>query len=103
MANVVRADNGEQIGFFIDLMPGALEGFSKWPFMARRHPSGLLRNEPPGIVARGGRLTALPSVRVMLPTGRSEKGEMEIVVPPEYLDFVLNHTGFRAIKPQTAR
>jgi len=96
MASVYRADTDEFLGFLTELYGPFDQTTKDWPFRAWRWPDGSLRNEPAAPVAVGGRLTAPPHITIRLAVRNIHEPDVHVLVPPEFLDFVLNHTGFRA-------
>ncbi len=103
MASIYRADTGEFLGYMVELYGPVDPSMTTWPFKAWRHSDGSLRSEPQGPVLRAGRLTAPPYLTCRIPLRNQQAADLQLWVPPEMLDFVLHHTGFRvAPKPAAA-
>jgi len=103
MASVYRQDTGEFLGYLVDLYGPLLPGTKAWPFRAWRHLSGALRGEAEGPVIRAGRVAAPPHITLQMPVRNITEADVHLLVPPELLDFILTHSGFRAMaKPSAA-
>lgn len=102
MARVVRLDTSEYVGYFADL-PGPLErGARACIFDAWRHPDGLLRHEPPS-VDTANPLEHASLVKLSIPVRDPRKTDLELMVPPPYLDFIRHHPAFHPFPPRPAR
>lgn len=101
MASVYRQDTGEFLGYLMELHGPKLHGTTHWPFKAWRHSNGALRDVPEGPVARGGRLTAPPFQTIHIPVANVHEADMHLIVPPELVEFITNHSAFRALAKPT--
>jgi hypothetical protein len=88
MAKVLHKDTGELVGHLLDLRGPVPPWTKDWTFRAWRHADGKLRSYPDPM------RDSTPS-EVRLAVRNSPTGEMEVLVPTEYLDFMKNHTGLR--------
>jgi hypothetical protein len=96
MASVYRQDTGEFLGYLTDLYGPLRRGTKEWSFKTWQHSDGKLRDVPEGPVARFGRLTAPPFSTVQIPVANIENPDVHLIVPPDLLDFIVSHQGFRA-------
>ena len=71
-------------------------GVTEWPFKGWDHTEGSLRDVPP-LPVEGRRLGVPPHITIRIPIRASQGGELELLVPPRYLDFILKHSGFRSL------
>ena len=101
MALVVRIDRWERIGYFADL-PGPLaRGAHGCMFDAWRHPDGRLRHEPPALPFEAVAPRDCPSaVQLSIPVFDPAAAELELMVPPSYLDFIIHHPAFHPFPPR---
>jgi hypothetical protein len=96
MIRVIRIDTAELIGYLVAFRGSYTRGAKACMFNACRHPDGRLRHEPDR--DGGGTCT-----RLSIPLGRRHNSELELMVPPDYLDFIREHPSFHplALAPAT--
>lgn len=101
MMRVVRIDTAELIGYLAGFRSPLARGAKACMFDAWRDPDGRLRH-PPG---RGAAATPLhgAAVRLSIPVRHPRKAELELLVPPEYLEFIRHHPSFHPLPPAPAR
>jgi len=100
MARAIRQDTSEFLGYLIELYGPVPPWVKDWPFRAWRHPDGKLRNWPP--VPVDGIMRAPPHLELRIPIRNNASGEAEVLVPPNLLDFIQNHSAFRALPNHNA-
>ena len=94
MMRVVRIDTAELIGYLVALSHA--RGAKACMFDAWRYPDGRLRHEPD---RDGGAAYA----RLSIPLGRRRNVEFDLMVPPDYLDFIREHPSFHPLALAPAR
>jgi hypothetical protein len=100
MASVFRQDTGELLGYLAGLDGPLAGGITYWPFKAWPHSDGKLRAEPEKPTPRKGRITSLPAVTLNIPVRNDTHGpDVHLIVPPEFVDFIVTHRLFRAASP----
>jgi hypothetical protein len=95
MAKVLRQDTKQLLGYLIELDGPIQPWIKEWPFRAWHHPDGKLRDFPP--VPTDGRMLVPPHLELGIPIRTSPSGELEILVPPHFLDFIRHHSAFRPL------
>jgi len=104
MARVVRIDTAEWIGYFVELYGPLEPGAQAWICDAWRYPDGRLRHEPPPPPTDRRRPFQAPSpVKLSIPVRDPQKVDLELMVPPTYLDFIEHHPAFRPLPPRRTR
>src|SRR5438046_6251012 len=99
MASVFRQDNGEFLGYLTGLDGPLAGGITYWPFKAWPHSDGKLRAEPEALTARAGQPTTLPAVTLNIPVRNTDSPDVHLIVPPDFVDFIVPHRSFRAARP----
>jgi hypothetical protein len=104
MALVVRIDTWQRIGYFTDLKGPLPAGASGSMFDAWRHPDGSLRHEPPSLPFEAdGSLERFPPIKLSIPVHNPAAADLELMVSPTYLDFILHHPAFHPFPPRRWR
>jgi hypothetical protein len=104
MAQVVRIDTSEYVGYFTDLSGPLEPGVQGCIFDAWRYPDGRLRHEPPPLATgAAGPFQPPPPIRLSIPVRNPRKADLELMVPPDYLDFIRHHPAFHPFSPRRAR
>ena len=104
MARVVRIDTAEWIGYFVELYGPLEPGAQAWICDAWRYPDGRLRHErPPPPTDRRRPFQAPSPVKLSIPVRDPQKVDLELMVPPTYLDFIEHHSAFRPLPPRRTR
>lgn len=86
MAQVVRIDTSEYVGYFTDLSGPLEPGVQGCIFDAWRYPDGRLRHEPPPLATgAAGPFQPPPPIRLSIPVRNPRKADLELMVPPDYL------------------
>ena len=99
MASVFRQDNGEFLGYLTGLDGPLAGGITHWPFKAWPHSDGKLRPEPEAPTGRSGQQPALPAVTLNIPVRNNGHSDVHLIVPPDFVDFIVTHRSFRAAPP----
>jgi hypothetical protein len=94
MATVFRADTGEIIGYLTEQEGPFPGGITSWPFKAWVHSDGQLRSEP----ETGADNTPL-AVTLDIAVKNSASTDVHLIVPPQLVDYVVNHKAFRSEPP----
>ena len=102
MARVVRLDTSEYIGYFTDLSGPLEPGARGCVFDAWRYPDGRLRHEPP-LQRPADPIGQASLVRLSIPVRDPRNRDLELMVPPEYVDFFRHHPAFHPFPPRRAR
>ena len=104
MARVVRIDTSEYIGYFADLTGPLEPGAQGCIFGAWRYSDGRLRHELPSLpTGAAGPLQSPRPVRLSIPVRDPRSPDLELMVPPGYLDFIRHHPAFHPFPPRPAR
>jgi hypothetical protein len=104
MARVVRIDTSEYIGYFFDLVGPLEPGAQGYIFDAWHYPDGRLRHEPPSVpTGTRGPFQRPAPVKLSIPVRNPRKVDLELMVPPDYLDFIQCHPAFHPFPPRPAR
>jgi hypothetical protein len=104
MAIVVRIDSWERIGYFAGLKGPLPPGAEGCMFDAWRYPDGSLRHEPPPLPsAPAGPLDRPSPVKLSIPVHDPAAADLELMVSPTYLEFVIHHPAFHTFPPRPWR
>jgi hypothetical protein len=104
MARVVRIDTSEYVGYLADLSGPLERGAQGCIFDAWRDPDGRLRHEPPPQPPEtAGPIQSPSRIRLSIPVRDPRKADLELMVPPDYLDFIQHHPAFHPFPPRRAR
>ena len=104
MASVFRQDTGEFRGYMAEPEGPLAGGITYWPFKAWLHSDGKLRSDPEPDSTVTDRVATEPAGTVDIPVQNNESEDVHLIVPPDLVDFIVTHRGFRAaaLPPETA-
>jgi hypothetical protein len=94
MASIFRQDTG-RVARLARSLARSPTGHKAWP-----HSDGKSRAEPEKPTPRKGLITSLPAVTLNIPVRNDTHGpDVHLIVPPEFVDFIVTHRLFRAASP----
>jgi hypothetical protein len=104
VALIVRIDRWVYVGYFADLKGPLPAGAQGCVFDAWRHPDGRLRHEPPALPSTApGSLDCPSPVKLCIPVHDPAAADLELMVSPTYLDFIIHHPAFHRFPPRRWR
>jgi hypothetical protein len=91
MASAFREDTRELLGFLTEPEGPFPGGITYWPFKAWVHSDGMLRSEP-----QTEEDAETSAVTVDIPIRNHGSTDAHLIVPPEFVDYIVNHKHFRS-------